>query len=233
MNTRTGTLAVLASALACAAPAAAAPTKVKVRVEGATKTLLEGTVTTSVHTVDGGDGTGPHKCDGTNGGAGTKSGPTATSALDTALKRAHLTWSASYDSSFDDFIVSRIGPDASTSSKFWGVAVRGVPLEVGGCQQVVRSGNEVLWAYDLFSKKHLLRARGASRVRAGNAYTVRVVDTQHAGAAVKGATIGGKKTGADGVATLRFAKPGIRRLKARRADSVRSNQLVVKVLKAK
>jgi hypothetical protein len=233
MNTRTGTLAVLAAALACAAPATAAPTKLKVRVEGATKTLLERTLTTDGHAVDGGDGTGPHKCDGTNGGAGTKSGPTPTSALDTALKRAGLTFSASFDSSFDDFIVNRIGPDASTSSKFWGVALRGVSLQVGGCQALVRNKNEVLWAYDMFSKKHLLRARGASRVRAGHLYKVRVVDTDHKGAAVKGATIGGKKTDANGFAELRFAKPGVKRLKARKADSIRSNQLVVKVLAAK
>jgi hypothetical protein len=232
MNTRTGTLAVLA-VLGCAAPAAAAPLQVKVRVEGAKKTILERTLTTGVHRVDGGDGTGPHKCDGTNGGAGTKSGPTPTSALDTALKRAKLTWSASFDSSFEDFIVSRIGPDASTSSKFWGVALRGVSLQVGGCQALVRNKNEVLWAYDMFSKKHLLRARGASRVRAGNLYKARVVDTDHGGVPVKGATIGGKKTDANGVAEFRFAKPGTKRLKARKADSVRSNQLVVHVQKAK
>ena len=83
MNTRTGAGTVLALALACgtaatAAPAIAAPTKVSVRIEGKTKTIFEGAVTTDVHEVDAGDGSGAHKCDGTNGGASPTAGPTAT-----------------------------------------------------------------------------------------------------------------------------------------------------------
>ncbi len=215
MNTRNGTLAVLVAALACAAPTAAtaAPTKVKVRVEGATKTIFEGTVTTDVHLVDAGDGTGGHKCDGTNGGANPAPGPTATGALDDALKGAGLTWAGSYDSSFEDFIVNRIGPDTATSSKFWGVAVAGKSLEVGGCQRIVSAGEEVLWAYDLFDAKHVLKATGGSKVRAGRPYRVKVGDTQNGGV-VAGARIGGKKTNAQGIATLRFKSPGTKRLKA-------------------
>jgi hypothetical protein len=235
MNTRTGTLAVLIAALGCAAPAAAtaAPTKVTVRIEGATKTIFEGPVTTGVHTVDGKDGTGAHKCDGTNGGAGTVPGPTATGALDDAVKLAGLTWSGSYSASFDDFSVNQIGPDAATATQFWGVAVQGKSLQVGGCQRIVSNGDEVLWAYDMFNKKHLLRAIGASKVRAGRVYTVRVVDSDHANAAVAGALIGGKKTNSKGIVRLRFKTTGTKRLKATKADSVRSNQLKVKVVKAK
>jgi hypothetical protein len=233
MNTRFGTLAVLITALACAAPATAtaAPVKVKVRVEGATKTIFEGAVTSDVHTVDGGDATGAHKCDGTNGGAGTVSGATATSALDDAVKLAGLTWQGSFDSSFDDFIVNKIGPDAATQTQFWGVGVNGKSLEVGGCQQVVSAGDEVLWAYDLFSKAHVLRATGGPKVRAGRIYKVKVVDTQNGNAAVGGALIGGKKTNSQGIAKLRFKTIGTKRLKATEATSVRSNQLKVKVLK--
>jgi hypothetical protein len=233
MNTRNGALAVLA-ALACAAPAgaAAAPTKVSVRVEGKTKTIFEGAVTTDVHTVDGGDGTGAHKCDGTNGGAGTVPGPTATSAMDDAVKHGGLTWGGSYNASFDDFIVNQIGPDASTSSQFWGVAVQGKSLEVGGCQKIVTAGQEVLWAYDSFGKK-LLRASGARKVRVGKVLSVKVVDTEKDNAPVKGARIGGKKTNAKGIAKLRFKSVGTKRLKARATKAIRSNQLTVKVLKRK
>jgi hypothetical protein len=235
MNIRTGTTAVLTAALACAAPTAATavPTKVTVRVEGAAKTLVEGTVTTDVRTVDGNDGTGAHKCDGTNGGANTTSGPTATSALDSALKLARLSWAAKFDASFDDFIVNRIGPDPATSSQFWGVAVNGKSLDVGGCQKIVGAGDEVLWAYDLFNKKHVLRATGAAKVRAKHVYTVKVVDTQHGNVPVAGAKIGGKKTNSHGVAKLRFQTTGTKRLKATEATSVRSNELDVKVTKAK
>jgi hypothetical protein len=233
MITRNGALAVLTSALVCAVPATAAtaaPTKVNVRIEGATKTIFEGAVTAEVHEVDGGDGTGPHKCDGTNGGAGTTSGPTATSTMDDAVKLAGLTWSGSYSADFDDVSVNQIGPDAATDKAFWGVAVQGKSLEVGGCQRVVTAGEEVLWAYDMFNKKHLLHATGGSKVRAGRIYKVKVTDTQTPGV-VAGALIGGKKTNAKGIAKLRFKKPGTKRLKATRKDSLRSNQLTVKVLK--
>src|SRR5947208_13542981 len=97
MKTRFGTRAVLATALACAAAAGgatavhAAPVKVNVRIEGATKTLFEGPVTTDAHAVTA-DTSGPHPCDGTNGGAHPTPGPTATGALDDAAKLAGLTW---------------------------------------------------------------------------------------------------------------------------------------------
>jgi hypothetical protein len=233
MNTRNGALAVLAVAVACAAPAtaAAAPTNVTVRIEGKSNTIFEGKITTNIHLVDGGDGTGPHKCDGTNGGAGAVPGPTATSAMDTATKVGRLTWAGSYDSSFDDFLVNRIGPDSSTSSQFWGVAVQGKSLQVGGCQQVVTSGQEVLWAFDSFNKK-LLRASGPKKTRVGKLVSLEVIDTEK-GKPVAGATIGGKTTNAKGIAKLRFKSRGTKRLKARAPKSIRSNELTVKVLKAK
>jgi hypothetical protein len=235
MKSRNGrTRAVLVAALACTTTAAAAteataaPTKVKVRVEGNSRTIFEGSVTTDVHEVTG-DASGPHKCDGTNGGAPNTPGPTATGALDDATELAGLDWEGSYDASFDDFIVSRIGPDSATSAKFWGVGLNGKPLEIGGCQQVVAAGDEVLWAYDLFSKDHVLLASSARRVRAGRILRVKVKDGK-TGDPVAGASIGGKRTNAGGVAKLRFRTRGTKRLKARRADSVRSNQLNVKVL---
>src|SRR4051794_15560112 len=228
MKTRIGTLAVLTAALALAPAAQAVPTKVKVRVEGATKTLFEGAVTTDAHPVDSGDGSGPHVCDGTNGGANTVPGPTATGALDDALKVGNLGWAASYDASFSDFIVSKIGPDAASSTQFWGVAVQWNPLQVGGCQFKVSPGEEVLWAYDLFSKKHVLRLSGPRRVRSGKTIRLKVVDGQ-TNKPVAGARVGGKKTNSGGVARLRVHRKGTNRLKATAPKSVRSNQIAVKV----
>jgi hypothetical protein len=231
MKTRIGTLAVLTAALALIpAGAQAAPTKVKVRVEGATKTIFEGAVTTDAHPVDGGGG--PQVCDGTNGGASSTPGPTATGALDDAAKLGSFSWSGSFDPSFSDFIVSKVGPDASTDTQFWGVAVQWKALQVGGCQFKVSPGEEVLWAYDLFNKKHILRLSGPRRVRAGKRFSVKVVDGQD-GSPVSGARVAGKKTNAAGVAKLRFRRIGTKRLKGRRADSLRSNQVKVKVLPRK
>jgi len=108
--------------------------------------------------------------------------------------------------------------------------VAGKSLEVGGCQAIVTGGQEVLWAFDSFGKK-LLHARSAKKVRAGRTLTVKVVDTDKGNAPVKGARIGGEKTNAQGVAKLRFKKPGTKRLKATATKAIRSNQLTVKVLK--
>jgi hypothetical protein len=235
MNTRNGATTALAIALACgataatAATAAAAPTQVTVRIEGKSKTIFEGTVKTDVHEVDAGDGSGAHKCDGTNGGASPTAGPTATGAMDDATKLAGLTWSGSYDASFDDFLVNQIGPDAGTSSAFWGVAIQGKSLQVGGCQAIVTAGDEVLWAYDSFNKK-LLRASGPKTTRVGRLTSVKVIDTEK-DKPVAGARIGGKKTNAKGIAKLRFKSTGRKHLKATASKAIRSNQIVVKVLK--
>ena len=72
MRTRFLGLAVLAMAGALAAAPANAdntPITVHVRIEGKTKTLFDGKVKTHGHKIDAGDGTGPHKCNGTNAGA--------------------------------------------------------------------------------------------------------------------------------------------------------------------
>jgi len=228
MKTRIGTLAVLTAVLACT-PAYAASTKVKVRVEGATKTIFEGTVKTTVHDVKGDDGVA-HKCDGTNGAANPTPGPTATGSLDTAASAANFGLSAGWNDSFQDFQIDKVGPDAATSSKFWGVAVDGKSLEVGGCQFEVKTGDEVLWAYDMFNKKHLLLLHGTTKVRAGRRFAVKVLDGA-TGDPLAGARVGGKKTNASGIVRLRYSKPGVKRLKATRSDSVRSNQLRVKVLR--
>lgn len=230
MNTRNGALAVLTAAAALAVPAAAADaaaTTVNVRIEGKSKTIFEGPVTPAIQTVDGGDGKGPQKCDGTNGGASSTPGATATSVMDTAVRGAGRSWEGDFSSSFEDFIVNRIGPDASTSKAFWGVAVDGKSLEVGGCQAIVKPGDEVLWAYDEFGKK-LLHVSGPRSVKAGKTVSLKVVDTEKS-APVAGARIGGAKTDAGGIAKLRFKHRGTRRLKATAPKSIRSNALVLKV----
>jgi hypothetical protein len=230
MNTRNGALAVLAAAAAFAVPAAgvgAATTTVDVRVEGKSKTIFEGPVTPAIQTVDGNDGSGPHTCDGTNGGANPTPGPTATSVMDTAIRGAGRSWQGKFDASFQDFLINRIGPDSSTSTAFWGVAVGGKSLEVGGCQAIVKPGQEVLWAFDSFGKK-LLHASGPRQVKTGKTASIKVIDTEK-GTAVAGARIGGATTNANGVAKLRFKHRGTRRLKATAPKSIRSNALVLKV----
>jgi hypothetical protein len=230
MNTRNGTLAVLAAAAALAVPAAtaaAAPTTVAVRIEGPSKTIFEGPVTPATQTVDGNDGSGPHKCDGTNGAANPTPGATPTGVMDTAIRGAGRSWQGSFSASFDDFLVNRIGGTSANETQFWGVAVDGKSLEVGGCQAIVKPGQEVLWAFDSFGKK-LLRASGPKQVRAGKVASLKVIDTEK-GAPVAGARIAGAQTNANGVAKVSFKHAGTRRLKATAPKSIRSNALVLRV----
>jgi hypothetical protein len=240
MKTRIGALAALTAALALVPAAYAAPTKVKVRVEGATKTLFEGTVTTDAHPVDGHDGSGPQTCDGTNAGASTTPGPTATGAFDTAATMANLNWVGNWNNAFQDFLISKIGPDSTANGKSWTVALNDMPTSLGGCQTKVAAGDEVLFYYANGTTNTVLRASGPKSVRAGRRLHVKVVGVKTTFdpvtfapttkiVRVKGARIGGRKTNAKGIATLRVGQRGVTRLKARKAGTVRSNQLAVKV----
>lgn len=220
---RCSTLAVLA-ALVMAAPAAAAPATVNLRIEGKTSTIFEGPVTTDAKTLTK-DGSGPHACDGTNGGANPTPGPTMTTALDDGAIAGGFTWDGTWFS-FGDFGIDRIGPDANSSSEFWGYAYNWQSSNVGGCQQQVSNGDDVLFGYDYFSKTALLRLTGPATAQADQPVTVTVVDGQ-SGSPAAGASVGGTLTGPDGRATVTFSSTGVQRLKAERADALRSNALVV------
>ena len=127
---------------------------------GLNKTIFEGPVTTSGHDIAK-DSSGAHHCDGTNNGSGSSPGATMTSALDDASRTGAFSWDGTYFASFDDFGVDRVGPDAANSSQFWGYALNFQASSVGGCQQKVSGGDDVLFAFDFFSKSHLLRPERA------------------------------------------------------------------------
>jgi hypothetical protein len=223
--TRKTLIVLLAFVFALPASAAAAPAQVKLRVEGATQTTFEGDVTTDGHNVTT-QTSGTHKCDGTNNGANPAPGPTPTAALDDGARLGGFTWDGTWFDSFEDFLIDRIGPDSATSTQFWGQFVNSKASQVGGCQEIVKTGDEVLWAYDAFSKQHVLRLSGPSSATTGQVIEVSVVDGQD-GSVIAGANVGNALTGPDGRAMLSFAEPGVYKLKASRADSVRSNALGV------
>jgi hypothetical protein len=216
--------AVLISA-AFAAPALAVPAAVTLRVEGPSKTTFEGSVTTDGHNVTTPSG-GTHKCDGTNGGVNPSSGPSATATLDDGARLGGFTWDGTWNDGFDDYFVSRAGPDSQTSTQFWGVFVNGNASQVGGCQQRVHQNDEVVWAFDAFSKAHALHLTGPDSAKTGAPVAMRVTDSAN-GTPIAGASVGGATTGGDGVATFKLDQPGVYNVKAERADSVRSNRVVL------
>jgi hypothetical protein len=225
---RRWTLAVSGALLlvgSAAADAGAVPVTVNLRVEGSSTTIFEGPVTTDGHAIAK-DASGSHPCDGTNGGANPAPGPTMTASLDDASLTGAFTWAGTWFASFQDFGIDRVGPDASDSTHFWGYSLDYKPVSVGGCQQQVVAGDEVIYGYDFFSKAHLLRLTGPAKAEADQPVSITVTDGQD-GSPIAGATVGGQLTGADGKATVTFDSTGDHRLKAERADSLRSNALVV------
>lgn len=222
------TLAACAAAMAVvasAAPALAAPASLNLRIEGETTTVFEGPVTSDGHVVQ--PATGQQRlCDGTNGGANAQPGPTPTSTLDDGARLGSFVWDGDYSESFSDYLVNRIGPDSSNSSQFFGQYVNSQLSQVGGCQEIVKTGDEVLWAFDAFSKENVLKLSGPTTGRTNQPVVVRVTNGAN-GAPLGGATVRGATTAGDGTASLMFSDPGVYRLKAERPDSVRSNALSV------
>ena len=100
--------------------------------------------------------------------------------------------------------------------------------DLGGCSQSVKQGDDVLFAHSNFSQSKVLRLSGPTTAddrpeRDGAGRGVRRLN----GTPASGASVGGATTGADGSATLSFPEKGIYRLKAERADAVRSNAVVL------
>ena len=222
------TLAVMAvlGLLAALIPATAAAVKVNVRVEGKTRTLLERNVDTFVHDITA-DNTGPHKCDGTNGGASASPAPTVTGAFDDAARKESLAWSGSWNQSFEDFLINTVGPDSSTSSQFWGTALNFRDTDAGGCQVKVEPGDQVLIAYDSFGKTKL-RLTGVRGARSDRVFALFVLDGV-TGERVAGAKVAGRTSNSQGRVLLRIKKRGLYRFKADAPDSVRSNQWKVRI----
>jgi hypothetical protein len=211
-------LAVLASA----GTAAAAPAEVRLRVEGRSTTLFEGTVMSDARPLDGRDGSGPHQC-----------GSWAPTPI-TALSDAGLEWSGSWNEDFRDFFLDRIGPDASndTEALYWAV-LTDWRYAVGGCRSEVRPGGEVLWAYGADARPLLLRLSGPARAHVGETITMTVRDgrvrpaTGADGGPVAGAVSAGAVTDAGGHARVSFESAGLRVLKAEHPNGIRSNALAV------
>lgn len=212
------------------AVASAAPVTVTLRIEGKTDTLYENAVTTDVRTIDVGDGSGPHTCDGTNNAANPTPGPTRGAAFAAAASGPggfafHGTYFASFeDVGFDTIAGQSVAYDPATS-QFLVEYKNGVAASVGSCQDKIHSGDDVLYAYGTGSEQ-LLKLSGPVTVSPGATATLRVSDAV-SNAPVAGAVVAGTSSGPDG--TVRIALPGRgpTRLKASKPGTIRSNALTV------
>jgi hypothetical protein len=219
---RTPLLMMLAVAAFGTADARAAV--VDVRVEGATQTLFEGPMRSSGNPVRSASDNQQRHCDGANNGQHPTPGATATGAAVEGLRTAGMDFDAKWFPGFDDYYLSRLGPDAEDGNTytFWGVLVDDAFADVGGCQAQVVDGDRVLWAYDAFHARGFLKLAVAgdsaatptptATVVTGQPLTVSVTraygEKSPAFAGVGGVTVAPVTTAANGVETIQPTAPG-------------------------
>jgi len=213
--------------LSWASPPANEPTLVNLRIEGGDRTIFEGSILTQGHDVTTPSG-GTHRCDGTYKHANPFPGPTCTSALDDAAKKEGFPFDGVFHPQFLDFLITFIDGESQTATQFWGILLNFHLIQVGGCQQQVKANDDVLFAFDAFNKAHFLKLTGPGTARVGQAVILTVTDGQN-GEAVARADVDGQISDANGHVTITFASAGRKELKARKSDSIRSNQLTIQV----
>ena len=203
-----------------AASALAAPVTVTLRVEGPTKTVFEGPVTTDArafHFTGGAD----HAC----GAPGVTRGAVFAAAEDAAPFSAAGTWDDGFGSpTFSSLAGESVAYDAA-SGAYLGEYINGKASDFGACGETVADGDQVLFAYGPFGAP-LLSLSGAAVVAPGATATLKVTDAT--GAAVAGAAVAGATSAPDGTVTVGpFADRGDHLLKATKDGAIRSNAVDV------
>ncbi len=201
-----------------AAPALAAPVTVDLRIEGATRTLFEGPVTTDVRPFNftGGE---PHEC-----GTDVTSGQVIAAAPITIAG----TWNDGFGNpTFDTVAGEDVRYDVATE-RYLAEFKNGATTDSGSCDIAVTNGDRVLFAYSRFGDK-VLALSGPASVKTGETVTLKVTDAA-TGAAVAGAKVGQATSAADGAVTAGpWSNAGVQDLKAEKAEFVRSNRVRVTV----
>jgi hypothetical protein len=157
MRARIATIALVL--LALTGPAAqAGPTEVNVRVEGRSETLFEGPIVTEGHEIEASSDTQERSCDGINPNdpQNVTPGPSATAASVDAMSLIGETFDGRWYPGYDDYFITRWGPDSEAEDMSWGILINNVYTSVGGCQYELSAGDEVLWVYDAFQSRPLL-----------------------------------------------------------------------------
>ena len=232
MKTRTSGLAagVLTISALFASPALAAPVTVDLRIEGPTRTLFEGPVTTDVRTFRfTGDAT-QHRCDGTEANQGNSPTPQPTrgAAVAEAAERTPFTIRGTFGQSFKSPSFSEINGESVAfrrdTSEYLAEFKNEKFAEFGSCGDPIAEGDRVLFAYGQ-GDEPLLALTGPATARPGEAFELTLKDEK--GAPVEGATVGGEDTNAQGKARLVPAQRGPNFYKALKTNTIRSNRVVV------
>jgi hypothetical protein len=101
---------------------------------------------------------------------------------------------------------------------------------VGGCQQKVEQGDNILFAFDAFNKTYFLKLESSHKItHVGIPITVTVIDGK-TDKPISNASVWDQITDNNGHATITFTSSGTKTLKAERLDSIRSNAVQIAVL---
>jgi hypothetical protein len=213
-----GLCAGLIAGLICTSPALAAPVTVTLRIEGPSKTLFEGPVTTDARPFHF-TGDIDHEC----GEPAVTRGAVVTAASDAAPFTTKGTWFAAYGSpSFSEIAGENVEFDGTTN-RYLVEYKNGTSSPVGSCDEPVATGDSVLYAYGTGSEP-LLALAGPPAVKPGENATLTVTAS---GAAVAGATVDGVQTGVGGTVTVGPLTRGDHVYKAAKDGSIRSNAVHV------
>ena len=224
---KTGIAVACAALVPIAVPAAAtAAVKVKLRVEGASKTLFEREVVAKPASMRSnvGKNRGAFPCDVVSNGGSGRRAATPVSALAPTRMKLGLNWYPE----FTGFMVDSIRGENPADPAYWDFWVNGkgaVELEyLGGCQLGLKKGDSVVWAVTDGSQALLvLRASGAA-----SSPTVKLKATRGStGAPVAGASVAGLLTGQDGTVMVRRPSRGAVYLEARADGYIDSNSVRV------
>jgi hypothetical protein len=226
-----GLVAGLLTAALLPSAAAAAPVTVNLRIEGPTKTLFEGPVSTDVRDFRFTNDATSHTCDGTAalGGSSAKPVPTRGAVLAEAAETAPFDlegiWNDQFGASFTRIADEDVAFDPATN-RFLGEYENGQFASLGACADDARTGDDVVFAYGDGSET-LLQLSGPAQGSSGGSVTLKVTNAA-SGAPVAGASVGGATSGADGsVSVGPLASAPHVDFKASKAGAIRSNRLRV------
>jgi hypothetical protein len=180
--------------------AAADPVTVDLRIEGPSRTLFEGPVTTDVRDFKFTNETAGHVCDGTAalGGPSATPVPTRGAVIAQAAETAPFQLEGSFGqfgATFETIAGESVAFDPATN-RFLAEYENGQFASLGACADESQTGDDVLFAYGDGSET-LLELTAPAQGSAGASVTLKVTNAA-GGAPVAGASVGGGVTGADG-----------------------------------
>ena len=135
---------------------------------------------------------------------------------------------STFSASLDDYLITSIDNSTQTTTQFWGLLLNYEFTTVGGCQQQVNAGDEILWAFDAFSMTDFLKLDGPTVATVNKPVTLTVTDGA-TGALIQGADVDGHLSDANGHVAVTFDKTGLQGVKAQKEGALRSNQLNIQV----